>query len=208
MSLPIVTYAAEYPGILRQDQVLIAKQSLNELKIDYTTPDNTGGLPILRYWVKVYNGVNLDLELASVDNGLSLSYTYAVTQPGNEGKYFRFKVAAENLLGIGPYSIGTVLMAVDPPAAPTIVVDETSRTLTSINLKFVPDVNNGGSIITGYLLYRDQGVAGSPYSLIYNGTGAPEVIFFNVTDLMTGHYYNFKLYSRNVIFESTLFGAV
>ncbi len=185
----------------------IAKQSLTELKIDYTTPDNTGGLPILKYWVKVFNGVNLDIEIATVDNGLALSFAYPVTQPGNEGKNFRLKVAAENLLGIGPYSVGTGLMAVDSPLAPTIVVDESSRTLTSINLKFVPNADSGGSHITGYMLWRDQGVAGSPFTLIYNGTGAPEIIFYNVTDLMTGHYYNFKLYSMNVIYQSTLFGT-
>ena len=41
------------------------------------------------------------------------------------------------------------------------------------------------------MLYMDQGVAGSPFTLIYNGTGSPQIINFNVTELMTGHYYNF-----------------
>jgi len=59
------------------------------------------------------------------------------------------------MFGTGPYSIGTVLMAVNPPDAPTMEVDELTRTLTSINLRFVPGASNGGSLITGYLLYRD-----------------------------------------------------
>jgi large repetitive protein len=109
---------------------------------------------------------------------------------------------------MGPYTIGIVLMAVDPPLAPTLVLDSASRTLTSINLKFIPDVDNGGSLITGYLLFRDQGVAGSPFSLVYNGTGKPEVIFFNVTELMTNHYYNFQLYSMNTIYQSETYGAI
>jgi len=164
-------------------------------------------MPILKYWVKVSTGTDFEIESAPVNNGVSLTYTLPITQPGNEGKNFRFKVAAENLLGTGPYSIGTVLMAVNPPDAPTIVADEASRTVSSINLKFVPGASNGGSLITGYLLYRDQGVAGSPFTLIYNGTTYPEIIFFNVTELMTGHIYNFKLYSMNVIYVSTLFGS-
>jgi Fibronectin type III domain len=94
MSLPIVTYAGEYPGIIRQDQVRITQQSLTALSIEYDEPENTGGLPILKYWIKVYNGDELDVEVDTIDNGLSMTYTYAVTQPGNEGKRFRFKVAS------------------------------------------------------------------------------------------------------------------
>lgn len=41
---------------------------------------------------------------APVDNGNTLTYSKTITQPGNEGKIYRFKVAAENLLGVGPYS--------------------------------------------------------------------------------------------------------
>lgn len=94
-------------------------------------------------------------------------------------------------------------MAVNAPSPPSLIVDDQSRTLTSINLKFVPGVSNGGSLITGYLLYRDQGVAGSPFSLLYNGTGSPDIIFFNATELVTSHYYLFRLYSRNAIFLSS-----
>lgn len=145
--------------------------------------------------------------MSTVDNGVLLTYSYAVSQPGNEGKRYRFKVAAENLLGVGPYTTaGIVLMAVDAPKAPTLQLG--SRTITSVNLKFVPDVDNGGSVITGYLLYRDQGVAGSPFTLVYNGTAMPEIIYFNVTDLMTNHYYNFRLYSMNAIYQSATYGSI
>ena len=61
-------------------------------------------------------------------------------------------------------------MAIDPPAAPTLIYDENSRTLTSVLLKLSPDADTGGSPITGYLIERDEGIAGSPFSLVYNGT--------------------------------------
>ncbi len=51
-------------------------------------------------------------------------------------------------------------------------------------------------------------MAGSPFTLIYNGTKAPEMILYNVTGLMTGHYYNFKLFSMNEIYVSELFGSI
>jgi len=82
-------------------------------------------------------------------------------------------------------------MAVNPPDSPSLVLEDVTRTITSITLRFVPGSYNGGNLITGYILYRDQGVGGSPYSMIYNGTSFPEIIFYNVTNLMTGHIYNF-----------------
>lgn len=98
-------------------------------------------------------------------------------------------------------------MAVNPPDAPTIVIDESSRTLSSINLKFVPGTSDGGSVNIGYLLYRDQGVSGSPYTLIYNGTGYPEIISYNVTNLTTALTYSFELYSLNAIYQSATPGT-
>jgi hypothetical protein len=79
MSAPILTYAAELPSMLRQDQVSIGLQSLTALTINYEQPDSTGGLPILKYWVQIYNGVELDLLLATVDNSLALTYTETIT---------------------------------------------------------------------------------------------------------------------------------
>ncbi len=34
------------------------------------------------------------------------------------------------------------------------------------------------------------------------------MIYYNSTGLMTGHYYNYKLYSMNVIYTSELFGSI
>ena len=77
-------------------------------------------------------------------------------------------------------------MAADAPGEPTLESIESTRTLTSIELKFTPHADNGGSSIIGYELYRDEGVAGSPFSLVYNGTGKPEIITYVQKDLTTG----------------------
>jgi len=56
-------------------------------------------------------------------------------------------------------------MIVDPPKKPTIIVKESTRTLTTLDLMFQPDTSdNGGSPIIGYLLQRDEGIAGSPFT--------------------------------------------
>ena len=67
-------------------------------------------------------------------------------------------------------------MAADAPDSPTLSIISTSRTLTSIKLLFTPGASDGGSDLIGYILYRDEGVSGSPFSLIYNGTSYPEII--------------------------------
>jgi hypothetical protein len=75
--------------------------------------------------------------------------------------------------------------------------------MTSILLWFSPNSDNGGSALIGYLLYADQGVAGSPSTLLYNGTGRPEIITYNATNLVTGLSYTFTLYQLNAIYAST-----
>ena len=64
-------------------QVSVSLQSSTLLSITWDTPSDSGGLPILQYWVMtdnadfVYN--------APLGNGLSLTYSLTVAQPGNEG---------------------------------------------------------------------------------------------------------------------------
>jgi len=48
----------------------------------------------------------------AVDNALVLDYTLAIAL-ADAGKDFRFKVAAENTLGIGAYSDPIILTAAD-----------------------------------------------------------------------------------------------
>ena len=134
---------------------------------------------------------------AAVNNGLSLSYSLTTITPG---LFYRFKVAAANGLGVGPYSAPALLLAADAPVAPVLSEIDSERTLSSVFLQFTPDANDGGSSIIGYVLYGNQGIAGSPFSLIYNGTGRPEVIFYNVTNLTTGLTYQFYIQSENLAF--------
>jgi hypothetical protein len=85
-----------------------------------------------------------------IENGQSTVYSKAITQPGNEGKIFRFRVAAQNELGTGPWSKELQLMATDAPGAPSLSLNELARTLTSVMLEFTAPLDNGGSTITGY----------------------------------------------------------
>ena len=67
-------------------------------------------------------------------------------------------------------------MATDAPDVPTLTPDEASRTPTSILLRFAPGASDGGSDIVGYELWRDEGIMGSHFKIIYDGISRPEII--------------------------------
>ena len=137
------------------------------------TDFESGDLPVLKYLVRSDNS---DFILGSpFDNGVLVTYT-KIIQTGNQGKIYRFRVAAQNVLGTGPYSDEIQLMATNAPDAPTLTPDENSRTLTSILLRFAPGTDNGGSDIVGYELWRDEGIMGSHLSITYDGLSRPEII--------------------------------
>ena len=162
---------------------------------------DTGGLPITGYLVTRDDG---DFVFDTTDASLSAaasSYTQTVTQPGNEGRSFRFRIRAINALGTGlTISDEIRLVATDAPGTPTLQVIESARTLTSLLLSFGAPATDGGAPVIGYHLYCDQGIAGSPLTLIYNGTGAPEIISFEATGLTTALTYSFELQAVNKIF--------
>jgi hypothetical protein len=93
-------------------------------------------------------------------------------------------------------------MATDVPSSPYITFFEDTRTLKSVELLFTKSDTDGGSRITGYQLSRDEGILGSPFEIIYDGTDRPEILLFNATSLVTSFTYTFKLYTMNTIFVS------
>lgn len=183
----------------------IDTQSSTSLKISWSPPKDLKGLAITKYWAVVDDGA-LTYQ-TPVDRALATDYTYTVVV-ADKGKDFRFKVVAENSLGQGEYSDPIILTAVDQPAAPVLSLVAGSRTTDGMRLKFTPDADTGESPIIGYLLYRDQGLAGSTKTLIYDGTGSPENIYRDEKGLKTGLDYTYDLYSLNKIYQSSAAGSL
>jgi hypothetical protein len=52
-----------------------------------------------------------------------------------------------------------------------------------MQLTFGKPSDNGGTNIIGYQLWKDEGIAGSPFTMIFNGTSKPEIVSYNVTGL-------------------------
>ena len=85
------------------------------------------------------------------------------------------------MLGTSVYSDEIQLMAVDAPLAPTISLNADERTIDSVSLLFTPDADTGGSRIIGYKLWRDEGLNGSPFSLIYDGSYRAQQVYLTDT---------------------------
>jgi hypothetical protein len=82
----------------------IKKQSLTELEIEWEalSVQQAGSLPIINYLVK--SDESDYIYGVPVENGILTSFKKPIQQPGNEGHIFRFRVAAQNELGLGEWS--------------------------------------------------------------------------------------------------------
>ncbi len=176
--------------------VRIVTESSTELKLAWDAPADTGGLAISSY---IVNEDSADLVYGADTSVTVLEYTKTINV-ADIGKRFSFKVAAMNTLGKGDYATDISLLAADAPDAPSMSL--VSRKENSLYLKFSPGASNGGSDITGYQLYRDEGISGSPYTLIANVSS--EQILYNATSLVSGRDYTFNLYASNAAHLSTV----
>ena len=176
----VIGTAGQEPG--RIETLKILQESATSVAFGWEpSAIDAAGLAITGYNVSHDDADFVFDTNSSVAAGAS-TFTYAVTA-GNEGKTYRFRIAAINELGQGNFSDEIRLVATDPPGAPTLTLRESTRTLTSMELAFGPPGSAGGAPLTGYHLYRDEGFSGSPFTLLWNGTGHPEIISYNVTGL-------------------------
>ncbi len=117
-----------------------------------------------------------------------------------KGLTYRFKYRAMNINGWSNWSpIGYITAATvpEPPQAPAFV----SATASTITLTINPTVENGGSLVTSYELYYDQGSLSNAYTKIttYDGTSTS----YTVPGLTSGTQYRFVTIAVNGIGSSS-----
>lgn len=128
---------------------------------------------------------------ATISDGLSLDTTYVATQLTN-GTSYRFRAAAVNAVGTGPYSSPTA--AVIPRTLPGT---PTGLTTTPGNaqavLSWTAPSSNGGAEITDYRI--QVSIAGGAYTTITRT--ASTATSFTVTSLTNGTSYTFRVAAVN-----------
>jgi hypothetical protein len=120
--------------------------SSSEINLSWTAPENNGGSPITGYMI--YRG---DDEVVDCCTGT----TYSDDNLDPETEY-AYTVMAINAIGASEESNGASATtdAVSVPDAPTSLT-ATALSSSEINLSWTAPENNGGSPITGYMIYRD-----------------------------------------------------
>ena len=123
-------------------------------------------------WSEVYNGRGRK-DLTSV--------TISELSPGTQ---YNFRYRSFDSNGASSYStISTFYSCVNPSAPGTPIASNTN--LTQINVSWTAPSDNGGWDITGYQLYRDNGMGGEVNVQVASSilTGHPEITQVAVTDL-------------------------
>ncbi|MGI8755883.1 MAG: fibronectin type III domain-containing protein [Acidimicrobiales bacterium] len=147
--------------------------------VSWAAPSD-GGSPITGYRLTPYrNGV----AQAPVDVGAVTSYTFTGL---TNGAAYRFTVAARNAQGLGPASAqSTAVTPAGPPGAPTGL--RATPGAKSATVTWTAPVDDGGSVITGYLVKLIAN--GRPLQNFTTGSATT----FTANDLKAGNTYTFEV---------------
>jgi len=134
--------------------------SSSQLRITYLGVTQNGGSPIISYSLELDdgNGGNFEALYGDQVNTMTLSFTYKSNVL--KSHTYRARYRALNSVGWSSYSpIGYIIAASVPNAPPTPqFVSATSSTIKVI----VPrTLENGGSVVSSYSLFIDDGLGGN-----------------------------------------------
>ncbi|HVL87401.1 MAG TPA: fibronectin type III domain-containing protein [Candidatus Thermoplasmatota archaeon] len=127
---------------------LAASPELNRIKLSWSVPEVDGGSPITEY--RLYRGTDpVSLSLLVSQTGTSYADN-AVTA----GTTYHYEVSAVNAQGEGPRS-PQVSAAPFSPTVPSAPRDLIAGGMNqSARLQWSPPASSGGSVVTGYVVYR------------------------------------------------------
>uniref|UniRef100_A0A670HYW1 Titin n=1 Tax=Podarcis muralis TaxID=64176 RepID=A0A670HYW1_PODMU len=185
----LVQYPYKEPGPPGTPFVSIATK--DHMIVQWNEPVNDGGSKVLGYhlerkdknsilWTKLNKALIQDTKYKS--DGLE------------EGLEYEFRVAAENIVGIGKVSKSSELYvardACDPPGRPDAIV----ITRNYITLKWKKPEYDGGSRITGYVVEKRELPEGRWMKASFTNVTETE---FTVTGLVEDQRYEFRVIARN-----------
>jgi len=137
--------------------------------------------------------------------------TYAVTSGIERGLTYRFRYRANNCKGWGPFSDELYILAAQKPSAPGAPqrIDSSS---TEISLKLFPSTENGGTPVSDYELWRNDGSDGSGFVIVkgysYLTNGFIVTVNSAAEALVAGRFYQFIFRSKNLLDYSDFSGPV
>uniref|UniRef100_A0A670HZ06 Titin n=1 Tax=Podarcis muralis TaxID=64176 RepID=A0A670HZ06_PODMU len=160
----------------------------NSITVAWGKPIYDGGSEILGYIVEICKADEEEWTIALIQD------TKYKSDGLEEGLEYEFRVAAENIVGIGKVSKSSELYvardACDPPGRPDAIV----ITRNYITLKWKKPEYDGGSRITGYVVEKRELPEGRWMKASFTNVTETE---FTVTGLVEDQRYEFRVIARN-----------
>lgn len=182
-------------------------ESTDDTQITVTMPlipeSGNGNSAIISYQLDIDDGIGGDYSPVGGYDPLSLITTYSITSGIVRGRTYRLRYRSLNGAGWSGYSPLLYATAATTPSAPSAPTLD-SATGTSITLNFYESSDNGGSKITLYELWIDEGTLGSDFNQVttYTNNAMSTTLTGSVnliTTITAGTVYTFKIRAKNAV---------
>lgn len=110
------------------------------------------------------------------------------------GLSYQISISAVSVIGEGPRSNPLTIWAINVPSAPVLTLTDTSR--SSCSVQWTPVSSPLNSLITGYVVYIDDGLDGD-FKVGYDGKLNPSLVFTTIQGLKSLTVYRLKAVATN-----------
>lgn len=181
--LKLVAGRLPHPPAQTPHQISVSPTSI---EFGWQAPLDIGGAAKLDGY-NVYRGKSL---VVTLDPAI-LKYTLTPTTPGLN---YSIRVASVTTIGEGAMSNPLSIWAIDLPSASTLSRTDTSQ--DSCSMAWTAPTPPANSLITGYILYVDDGLDG-PYSVSYDGRDMPSKLAYAASKLVRQRQYRLYVTAWN-----------
>jgi hypothetical protein len=127
----------------------------------------------------------------------ALTLQYLMTSVTAAETYW-FKIQAKNLVGLGPLSDGVSRIAASVPSPP-VNLEMVSQSTTSLTFEWTTNANDGGSPVTDYQVFWNQGSGSIQYLVIDSNGLSPTRATVQAPILLADKTYLFWVKARNAV---------
>eukprot|EP00063_Salmo_salar_P057342 XP_014032177.1 PREDICTED: titin-like [Salmo salar] len=186
----VAQYPFETPG--PPTTLHVAQATKSFMLVTWNEPASDGGSPIIGYHLEMKDYSSI--RWTKTNRGRLIAETEFKVNGVEESLQYEFRVSAENIAGVGPYSKATEPIAARDPCDPPANLTVTDITRTSISLTWSKPENDGGAKVTGYIVEHRELPDGC--WLKCNFTNLQETCY-DIEGLTEDIQYDFRVIAKN-----------